>query len=435
MKHEPVLLRPCTITEDMLTKSQRKALSEIEDWYYSKKSRKEQIFRLGGPAGTGKTYLIQYFLSTLNLSTSECYVVAYTGQAVNVLRQNGIYAKTIHSTFMELYQTIYFKDGEPVIHRGVPVMINKFRPRKSIPSAVQLIICDEASFLPKDLEDIIRRYDVPILEIGDPLQLPPVSGKQCFHMKNLDYILTDIVRQDKDSEIIDLATRFRNGLDIPLDQYSHGEVRFLYEQKDIEDTFYHFLPLYKHSDRIITVTNKTRSAITKLYRDVIVKANSPYPKRGERLICRKNEWNECIGEYPLTNGTQGVAVYTVGKSEVNTTQKLFFLSFRPDFIPEEYYDGLVCDGNFLLDDFTTNHTNLAMKRPGCKFEYAYAITTHLSQGSTYQGILFMDQYMGYLSDEEYAARLRYTAVTRAKKYVNYILPKYNPGYNKNIYKL
>ena len=55
-----------------------------------------------------------------------------------------------------------------------------------------------------------------------------------------------------------------------------------------------------------------------------------------------------------------------------------------------------------------------------KFEYAHVITTHLSQGSTYDSIVFVDRYLGYF-DADYAARLRYTAITPARKRVVYVL--------------
>ena len=45
-----------------------------------------------------------------------------------------------------------------------------------------------------------------------------------------------------------------------------------------------------------------------------------------------------------------------------------------------------------------------------KFEYGYAITTHLSQGSQYPKVLFIDEKFGSLDDRK---KMRYTAITRA----------------------
>ena len=46
-----------------------------------------------------------------------------------------------------------------------------------------------------------------------------------------------------------------------------------------------------------------------------------------------------------------------------------------------------------------------------KFEYAHAITTHLSQGSQYQNVLYLNENM--MRTKEDRRRLSYTAITRA----------------------
>lgn len=423
---KPLLVDNNHIPEDTLTNQQREAYYLINEWLHTKKNKNNMVFRLGGLAGVGKDYLLRYLIEVLGYDQSQCYVTAYTGQAVNVMRQNGILAKTIHSTFMEAYDTILYKDGKPVIKRGSPVIITKFKKRKYIPSTVKLIVVNEASFLPKDFEEMILNYNVPILELGDPFQLPPVAGEQCFNMNNLDYMIEEIMRQEKDSEIIDLATRFRFNMHINISDYCN-EVRFLKAQEDIDKTFFRYYPFFIKNDITLTVNNHDRTRYTELYRKYVIKTNSPYPRKGERLICRRNEWSIMIGDYPLTNGTQGYAVHTVSKSDINNRSKEYFLDFRPAFIDNEYYDGLIADGEFLIKPFEDKKADTRFKFGEKKFEYAHAITTHLSQGATYNSIVFMDRYLGY-ADEEYAARLRYTAITRAKKRVVYIMPYNKYGY-------
>ena len=58
-----------------------------------------------------------------------------------------------------------------------------------------------------------------------------------------------------------------------------------------------------------------------------------------------------------------------------------------------------------------------------KFEYGYAITAHLSQGSQCPRVLFID---GRFHDEETTRKLRYTAITRAQKTVHIVIrgPRY-----------
>ena len=51
---KPVLLQPVSIHQSDLSSSQKVAYQEIVDWVYSRKNRHNMVYRLGGPAGTGK---------------------------------------------------------------------------------------------------------------------------------------------------------------------------------------------------------------------------------------------------------------------------------------------------------------------------------------------------------------------------------------------
>ena len=408
------------IERDELSNSQKEAYSLFYDWFFSKKSKDRQILRIGGLAGCGKSFLIRYILEQMDFDECECYIVAYTGQAVNVLRHDGIMAKTIHSTFMHSTEVpLLDKDGDPIYRSGVPLMQLKFMPVKKIPSSIELVIIDESSFLPKNLEKLLCSYGVPILELGDPVQLPPVAGEQCFNMHNLDYFMTDIMRQNKDSEIIDLATKVRNYEPIDLQDYGR-DVKFLWAQDLPESTFFRFMSFFKASDIIISSTNKQRDLYTELYRKCIVKTESPYPLKGERVICRKNDWNLKLGQYPLTNGTIGTAIHTVSKSDIDITSGTYTMDFRPDFIEDDYFDGLLCDSKFLRSKFGNKDiTYYDRLNPGKKFEFAYVTTCQLAQGGGYPTVLFLDSHN---RDAEYHMRVRYTAITRARKTLYYVLP-------------
>lgn len=400
-----------------LTKSQKKGEELFHEWFKNKGFKKKPILRIGGVSGSGKSHFIKYVMDKYKLTVKNCLVVAYTGQAVNVLRQRGIKAKTIHSTFMEAKEVPLKVDGKVVKKRGIPLTTIKFVPVTSISSKIKLIIIDEASFLPEDLETLIAGFNVPILEMGDPIQLPPVVGKQCFNMDNIDLLFTDPVRQVKNSEIYDLATRIRNGDMIDVAKY-HDEVLFLKPQKTLEKTFYRYKPFFRHTNAIITATNKQRSVLTDLYRKEILKTESEYPIKGERLICRKNNWTLHLGEFPLTNGTIGTVMYDIPRSQIDRKNHTFYMDFKPNYIDGDYYDNLLCDFEFLTGPFGSDKV-IDKFNEGEKFEFAHAITTHLSQGAEFDSVLYVDSYR---PNQEYMMRLRYTAVTRAKKYLVYILP-------------
>ena len=407
------------IDVSQLTRSQKKGYEKFDAWWREKgfKKDKKQILRIGGPGGTGKTFFIKFLMQKYKLTIKNCLVVSYTGQAVNVLRQNGIHAKTIHSTFMHAQEVpLRDADGEKITRGGIPLMITKFVPVERVASSIKLIIIDESSFLPKDLEKLISRYGLPILEIGDPIQLPPVVGEQCFHMYNLDIMFTDPMRQAKGSEILDLATRLRMGDRIDITRY-HDQVRFIKRTGDLEYTFHRFRPFLKYADGIITSTNKQRDVLTSLYREYILHTTSEYPVKGDRMICRRNNWSMMIGDFPLTNGTLGTVLYDVGRSSISRKEKTYTMDFMPDVVSNDYYDNIVCDGEFLTGSFGNKQVDRF--NPGNKFEYAHAVTCHLYQGSQAPRICFFDSYN---RNEEYMARLRYTAVTRAQKHLTYFLP-------------
>ena len=406
------------ISEDMLTKGQKECLDLFESWYFHNNPSK-QILRLGGAAGTGKGVFLRFLIEKYGFGRAECYPMAYTGQAVNVLRGYGIDAYTIHSSIMYPREEP-IRDpvtGEVIMHRGVPLVRVRFVSRKDLPRACKLVIVDEASFLPQKLENTLRRYGVKILEVGDPIQLPPVEGDQVFHMDVLDYFMDEIMRQNADSEIIDLATRIRNWEDIDLSKYQK-EVRFLYGKERIEDTFSRYLPYFRGAGTILCGTNMQRQIINDLYRDEIIHTHSPLPVEGERMICRRNSWEHMIDQYVLVNGMQGVCTSTVGRTERDKDGITYTMDFMPDVTAKSNkgFSGLLCDYEYLQKPFGIDD-ELAYKRPGIKMEFAHAITVHVSQGMTTDNILFLDAHG---RDTDYTRRLRYTAVTRARNRVTYI---------------
>ena len=94
-------------------------------------------------------------------------------------------------------------------------------------------------------------------------------------------------------------------------------------------------------------------------------------------------------------------------SECNLAQGIFRMDFQPDYT-DCYYEALKCDYDFLKEPCGSKEIN--MYNTGNKFEYAEAITVHLSQGSQYGNVLYYDEFVG---DRDNMRKMRYTAVTRA----------------------
>lgn len=409
-----------------LTRSQNEAMSIFGEWFRSD-IRYRKILRIGGSGGTGKSFLIRHLIDKYKLDMSTCMVISYTGQSANVLRKSGVMAKTIHASIMESRdEKVLDPSGHPIYKRGVPLMRLKFVPMKRLSRFLKLIIVDEASFLPKTMEQTLKSYGIPIFETGDPIQLPPVADEQVFNMDTLDYFMTDIVRQEKDSEIIRLATCLRDWKNIHVSDF-HDQVRFLRAQETMEDTFYRFLPYIKAADMVITSTNQQRQIINDLYRSEVLHTNSPYPIAGERVICRQNNPSMMLDQYILANGTQGVCLNDVGRSDVDEKTDCFHMDFMPDEVAHlhMYYPDLACDSEFMRMPVTeTAKKSTYFAHPGEKFQYAHAITAYSAQGAEADKVIFFDSYA---RDIDFSMRRRYVAATRAKKLFVYVAPysKYN----------
>ena len=96
------------------------------------------------------------------------------------------------------------------------------------------------------------------------------------------------------------------------------------------------------------------------------------------------------------------------------------IDFHPDFVPRgKRFKNIDIDTEFLManpgdpDPKQFNFLN--------KFEYAYAITTHLSQGSQYNRVLVKNEDRFEYFPHNLYKKLQYTAITRAVDKVTIIL--------------
>ena len=95
----------------------------------------------------------------------------------------------------------------------------------------------------------------------------------------------------------------------------------------------------------------------------------------------------------------------------------YTIDFRPDFMDDEFED-LKIDCKYIISDYESRKNYGLTKFE--KFEYAYCITTHISQGSQYNRVLFFDEPF---ADKETTKKLRYTAITRAIDEITIVRPK------------
>ena len=383
-----------------LTDGQLELKDRIVRWYEQDLG---PDFVYAGPAGTGKTSVLPFIVKELGLEPDEVLYCAFTGKAASVLMQKGFDASTIHSAFFDLKEKpMYDKYGEKIIRNGREVLGLKFIEKEFLSPRIKLIIADEWSMINTDLAKVMYKFGIPIIASGDEHQLQPVFGVSPFANK-VQYRLTEITRQAQYSGIIILATMIREGKELPT-YHNFYNTAHIMPKSMLTDK--HLLD----ADIILTAKNKTRNLFNDRVR-MLHNHKGVLPEVGDKLINRKNNWITSLDGIPLINGVLGTCIHPIRMSECNLAQGIYRMDFQPDYT-DNYYEALKCDYDFLREPCGSKEVN--MFNTGNKFEYAEAITVHLSQGSEYNNVLFYDEFIG---DRDTVRKTRYTAVTRARESV------------------
>jgi exodeoxyribonuclease-5 len=444
-----------------LTEQQNEAKNKIEKWFCSIhpekyhfvqdiKSERSRIFVLAGYAGTGKTTLIKYMIdNVLGLSESDVAFAAPTGKAASVLIQRGTRnACTIHKliyvTDVDETQT-FSPNGTRIIKKSL-----RFIKRNNI-DGYKLIVLDEISMIPKNIMIDLLSFGIPILATGDMAQLPPVMAESNGLLDNPDAMLTDIVRQSADNQIVQISTKIRLKQPVQFGDYGNGQVEILDRHTLNSDDIIGFMT---SADQVICGLNATRSKLNKSIRNKYGYCD-PTPMNGEKLICDLNNYFITFGdngEYPLVNG---MLCECKNFKIVDKDLGLAAVSIKPDFIEnDKWADGVLCEsspfgygdfkyekhqtayllesGNYAIrkqlfkrspyetkEDYRknaleerTNKRNSVSEEMINQLEFGYAISCHKSQGSEWDSVVVIDESGSFRQDCD---RWLYTACTRAKK--------------------
>ena len=390
----------------ILNERQQKFVDLAVDWFYNSPSK---LLQLAGYAGTGKSVVISEILRRLNLPINDVLPMAYTGQACTIMRKNGLSnACTCHSGLFFVSKEIDTVNGHPNIDStfNIPLLKWKFLPKDFSTSSIKLIILDEAWMIPKKFKKYIDNTGIKVIPAGHPGQLPPVADDPGYLVDGDIFFLTDLMRQSKDSAIIYLANRARNGLPLEPGLYNNEALVIYDDELDNE--------MISRSDIVLCGTNKTRDELNSTIRNKILGICTDYPMIGERIICRKNNWDRNVSDIPLVNGLIGTVVKQPNVSDFNG--EIFSIDFLPDISQIPFIDLKV---NYKY--INSNHTNkeLLLKNPyicGEIFEYAYSSTVHLSQGSEYSSGVIIEEFM----NRNIQNALNYTAISRFKNKLVYV---------------
>ena len=375
-----------------------------------------QVFEIDGYAGTGKSVLIGQILKELGLQPHEVAAMSYTGQASIIMRMRGFpEARSIHSTLYELVE-IEDEDTRLAETFGVKAKKKVFTLKTIIDPSIRLFFIDEAYMVPNDMVRDILSFGIKVIVAGDAHQLPPITGDPGFLTGYGVHHLTQLMRQAESDPIVYLATRAMNGEPIHCGTYSsagYGHQNVLVINDD------EFNPsMVGFADCILCGTNRTRENMNGYIRN-LAGFEGAYPHHGERVICRKNDWERSIDGIALANGLSGTVI---NNPDISPDGHTFTINFKPDLINSVFWGVPVNYDYFIADYETKNAIKSSFNSKwmvGELFDFSYALTTHLAQGSEYPNCLYIEEFMR----QQIQNQLNYTGITRARRGLIYLKKK------------
>ncbi len=443
------------------TSGQHDAIRRIANFIV--KSTSGDTYLLKGYAGTGKTTIISALVNGLPGTGVKTFLMAPTGRAAKVM-------------------SLYSRKTAFTIHRKI------YRPKQTEAAGIHyslapnthtntLFIVDEASMIAdnsetgdqlfggsnllSDLLNFIKSgQNCRLLLVGDNAQLPPVGQltspaldikvlTRKYGLRAGHFELTEVVRQEKLSGILENATAIRQEISVGgkniefHDQLPDFERVPGYELGDKLSSDYSSLG----PEQVVVICRSNRSAnnynrqirFTGMWMEEELNA-------GDYLMCVKNNYFWLEPESPvgfIANGDMLKVTRIVGFEEkfglrfANIAVELTDYPDQPAFEVKVVMDSLYTEAPALTreqsmelfkrvgdsyPDATSRTARFAAisKDPfyqALQIKFAYAVTCHKAQGGQWKHV-FVDQ--GYLTEEMMDTgylRWLYTAITRATEKV------------------
>lgn len=384
------------ITLAELSTDQLNAIDKAVEW--NKHKRGQRVFRVFGPAGSGKTTVAEHIIAALGTTTQA---LAPTNRAAKVLRGKGVHeARTIHSVLFrptpwcwtEGHQVDKTCVQEESKHQHGP----RFFKREDPPEGVKCFTIDEASMVGESIARDVAMFGIDTIVIGDPYQLPPVMDKPGYGSDLPGVELDSSHRFDSLSDIGKLANIIR---------VSSG----LAAWKKLL-TFVDFDAVGNY-DLLLAWRNDTRWQIINTLRAIRGKT-ADVPQIGDRLISVANTYEvNVLNADELTVIGEPFAAANLGAWMVPTREAGVIQAWKAGFRDHEGEKWAAQQSRRKGADI-------------CALTFSECMTVHKAQGGEWERVLVVDDLakMEWVLKNEPGGlnTWAYTAVTRASKNIDFI---------------
>ncbi len=428
-----VQLQPSSIDASdgdlILTAEQVAALDALHGFVNSP----EKLYLLTGYAGTGKTTLLQMFISGLREQGDDRKVVlsAFSNKATKVLAtmadqwQLEVDAMTC-CTLLGLRPVIDEETGK-----------QEFQPDRKQGSQVdryRLVIVDECSMVNEELwlllvNAVSSLYGgTQILFVGDPAQLPPVNESEsaCFRQIPQQSALTEVVRYGGAIGVIaedlrrnltrDRFPQFRSDTNAERTEGCFVLPRPAWERLMLRAFTSEAYQANPDQVRALAYTNRRVIQLNQMIRKAIYGEAALRFVPGERLIALTS----CLDDDAILLPTSAECEVTEARRGRDGEWPIWILSVETE---ENKYKTLRVLHESGQREMTAKLDLLAREKRWMEFwdlkqhfhqvDYAYSLTIHKSQGSTFQDVFVDVPSMGANRNVIERNQLCYVAFTRA----------------------
>jgi hypothetical protein len=418
-----------------LNEQQSEAVRQMKQFLASE----ADLFLLQGFAGTGKTTTIQSLIRDAQAKQKNFKVAftAPTNKAVKVLSRMASEWNLRSVDTMTIHQLL-----------GLQLKPSRNGGMKLEPKGIDylphydLVVLDEASMVNEELWThtmfgLANCFSAKLICMGDPAQLPPVGedASPVFSIPDKAE-LTEVVRQAQDNPvaaIVDLARQavYDRSVVFPKQSQQNGQEGVWWVKR--QEWLHHLIAAFKSEGfqtdadhvRALAWTNRECDWLNNYVRSSLYEPDVDPFVEDELLIARE----------PIFRGDE-IVLPTSSECRVISVEHGFRDGYRCWDLEVLSDEGGMYDFQVLhrseRDRYLQYVSELEQKarqqwtKPNWKayfefkqlfayLDYGYAITTHKSQGSTFQNVFVVDQDIDCNPNREEAAQCRYVAYSRAAK--------------------